>query len=637
MQIASCTFIAIFWIAWLPFCFSLSREGSILFNFTKGLHANSQGAFHKWNNTDETPCDWLGIICYGGHVKVVNLSYQHLAGPLDPQLAQISTIQILLLAGNHLNKSIPKELGELRELTILDLSHNSFTGRIPPDIGNASNLTKLYLNNNILQGNIPAEIGNLQRLRELRLDRNRLSGCVPGSKENFTKLMHFESPGGTNKTHHKGLCSLANLEVANFAFNYLTGPVPSCLHGSSLSFKWNCFDSKLTRQRPAEQCGHLKAIQSASNSEIRNREHHSRWNGHLQAALVAGAFICLLLLLGVFFRYRRGATPISPSKSGYFDVVHKAVVTGIPTLSRAELEIACEDFSNIIGTSPSGIIFKGTLSDGTEIAVTKVQTKIWSKDLELYFQYKVDRLASINHKHVVKLLGYCSEDEPLTRMLISEYTPNGTLFDLLHNCDPEQLDWNARMRIIMGVAYGLEYLHHNVSPPAGYFKFDSSSVYLTEDNAAKLAGFDVGKPPFRKRFKGKPYACEPLSGFDGLERNFQDFEANVFGFGVLLLELISGRPPYSKEQGSIIDWAADYLGNPDVISYMVDPILRFFNYNQLESLCEITHLCVGADLNRPSMKVVTSMLETALGITLEAACPRQSPLLWAELAILTQM
>ncbi|KAI5063490.1 hypothetical protein GOP47_0022037 [Adiantum capillus-veneris] len=544
--------------------------------------------------------------------------------------------RVKLLAGNRLNGSIPKQLGNLRELTILDLSHNRFTERIPPDIGNASNLTKLYLNNNTLQGNIPAELGSLRRLRELRLDRNQLSGCVPGvSKEHFTKLMHLESPGRPNKTQQNGLCSLTNLEVANFAFNYLTGPLPLCLHGSSLSFQENCFNSKLPRQRPAEQCGHSKAIQSSYDSE--NHEQRSRWNGHLQSALVAGAFICLLLLLGAFFRYRRGAAPVSPSKSGYFDVVHKAVATGIPTLSRTELEIACEDFSNIIGTSQSGVIFKGTLSDGTEIAVTKVQTSSWSKDLELYFRYKVDRLASINHKHVVKLLGYCSEDEPLTRMLICEYTPNGTLFDLLHNCDAEQLDWNARMRIIMGVAYGLEYLHHNLSPPAGYSKFDSSSVYLTEDNAAKLAGFDVGKPPFHKRSKGKPYAGEPLSGFDGLERNFQDFEANVFGFGVLLLELISGRPPYSKEQGSIIDWAADYLGNPDVISYMVDPILRFFNYNQLESLCEITHLCVGADSNRPSMKVVTSMLETALGITSEAACPKQSPLLWAELAILTQI
>lgn len=568
-------------------------------------------------------------------MKIVNLSNQLLAGPLDPELAQISTLQILLLGGNKLNGSIPKQLGSLGELSVLDLSRNRLTGKIPPDIGYASNLTKLYLHNNSLQGNIPAELGNLRRLKELRLDRNRLSGDVPigdfaTSKKPPDKVMHLESSSGAN-AHAKGLCSLKNLSVGNFAFNYLTGPLPSCLLLSSVSFQWNCFDTKLPSQRPAEQCDYSKLSQSSHGSG--GYTHHSRWK-HLQSTITAGAFISLLLLLAIFFWYRHGGVAVSSSKTNSSDIA------GAPAFARAELEIACEDFSNIIGSSHVGVVFKGTLSNGTEIAVTKIRACSWSRDLELYFHYKVDRLARISHKHIVNLLGYCSEDEPFTRMLVFEYTPNGTLFDLLHNGDAEQLDWNARMRIIMGVAYGLEYMHHSLTPPAGYSKFDSSSVYLTVDNAAKLADFDVGKPPLGKRMKGKPCTNNNAVGcdrFEGSERNFQDFEANVFGFGVFLLELISGRPPYCKEKGSIIDWAVKYLSTPDVIAYMVDPVLRFFNYNQLESLCEIAHLCIGADSTRPNMKVITNMLETALAITSEAACPKQSPLLWAELAILTQM
>lgn len=637
MQIASCTFGAIFWIAWLPLCLALSREGTILFNFSKRFYKDPHDAFHKWNNSDETPCAWPGVICYEGQVKMLNLSYQLLAGPLDPELAQITTIQVLLLAGNFLNGSIPKQLGNLTDLTILDLSHNSFAGKLPAEIGNALNLTKLYLNNNVLQGNLPSELGKLRKLRELRLDRNRLSGDIPGTpKENFPKVMHLESPSGANNTQIMGLCLLKNLKVANFAFNYFTGLVPSCLRGSSLSFQWNCLDTNLSRQRPAQECGlTTKTIQSANG--IGPPKHVPPWRKHLQLILIAGVSPCVILLLAVFFRYRHAAVPISPSKSGYFDVLHKPSVIGTPLLPRAELELACEDFSNIVETSPSGIIFKGTLSNGSEIAVMKVQTRGWSKDSDSYFRHKVDRLARINHKHVVKLLGYCSEDEPFTRMLVFEYMPNGTLFDLLHNGDAEQLDWNARIRIIMGVAYGLEYLHHSLLPPAGYSNFDSSAVYLTEDNAAKLAGFDVGMPPVGEKCKGEPYMKINTCECDDIERSCQDFEATVFGFGILLLELISGRLPCCREQGSITDWAAEYLSNPDVIAYMVDPALRFFNYNQLESLCEITSICIGANSNRPSMKVVTSLLETALGITSEDACPRQSPLLWAELAILTHM
>ncbi|KAH7440940.1 hypothetical protein KP509_03G017000 [Ceratopteris richardii] len=649
MQIVCYTILTIFWIALLPFSSTLSQEGLILLNFSKGLSWYKDGVFRKWNRTDTTPCFWPGIICYGGHVKFVNLSYQHLTGALDPELTQIKTIQVLLLAGNNLSGTIPKQLGNMGNLAILDLSHNRFTGSIPPDIGNASSLVKLYLNNNTLEGSIPPELGNLQKLRELRLDRNKLSGSVPGAfVNNLNQVPPSENSDGANKTLHKGLCLLEKLENVNFAFNYLSGPFPSCLNVSRLSFQWNCFDCKLPLQRPPEQCGYLDYTQTSHNRG-QSIEHHSHQKVYIQSALIAVAFLFLLLFFGVFFRYWHGSVPISPSKSGFLDMVPKdteVTLTDIPSISLAELEVACEDFSNIIGSSSNGIIFKGTLSNGNEIAVTEVETSNWSKDAESDFWYKADRLAKINHKHILKLLGYCSEEDPFTRMLIFEYAPNGTLFDLLHNCDAEQLDWNARMRIIMGVAYGLEHLHHMLSPPAGYSKFDSNSIYLTEDNAAKLVDFDVGKLPIQRRSKGKPHDREKhpdVGDLDadfhlcGLERNFHDFEANIFGFGVLLLELISGRPPYSKETGSIIDWAADYLVNPDTIAYMVDPALRFFNYNQLESLCEIINLCIGRVPNRPNMKVITRKLENVLGITSEAACPKQSPLLWAELALLSQM
>ncbi|KAH7307220.1 hypothetical protein KP509_22G050300 [Ceratopteris richardii] len=448
-------------------------------------------------------------------------------------------------------------------------------------------------------------------------------------------------------TWDKGVCKFKNLIVGNFGFNYLTGPLPSCFSSSSLNFQWNCFDTNSWRQRPPEQCSHVEGNHFIDKGP--SNEEDSWTERNVLRVLIAGVLACLLLLLGIYFRYLHGAAPANPSKPAFSDLIQKIGITGVLKASKEELEIACEDFSNIIGSSSHGKLFKGTLANGTEIAVTMVQTSTWSKDSESDFIYEVNRLASIKHKNVVNLLGYCAEDHPLTRMLIFEYVSNGTLFDLLQNCDGQYLDWNARMRIIMGVAYGLEYLHHALLPPTGFCKFGSRSVYLTEDYAAKLAGFEVGKSHLRSKTKVEPVPNEGkrlsvidrsdgVSNRDDPARSCQNFGADVYSFGVFLVEIISGRPVYSKEQeqGALIDWATGYICSPGLIAQMVDPNLTFLNLNHLEALRDIICRCIDAESRRPTMKAVTSMLETSLGITSEDAYPKHSPLLWAELIIQMQ-
>lgn len=132
---------------------------------------------------------------------------------------------------------------------------------------------------------------------------------------------------------------------------------------------------------------------------------------------------------------------------------------------------------------------------------------------------QIDTLSRINHKNFVNLLGYCEEEEPFTRMMVFEYAPNGTLCEHLHgnfsettmeckSCssiwgstlygsninvtlcwsvkEVEHLDWGARMRIIMGTAYCLQYMHHDLNPPVAHTNLTSSAIYLTDDYAAKV-------------------------------------------------------------------------------------------------------------------------------------------------------
>ncbi|XP_057985354.1 probable inactive receptor-like protein kinase At3g56050 [Hevea brasiliensis] len=98
-------------------------------------------------------------------------------------------------------------------------------------------------------------------------------------------------------------------------------------------------------------------------------------------------------------------------------------------------------------------------------------------------------LSRINHKNFVNLIGYCEEDESFNRMMIFEYAPNGTLFEYLHVKEMEHLDWSARMRIITGIAYCLQYMHRDLNPPVAHSNLNSHNIFLTDDYAAKAVEY----------------------------------------------------------------------------------------------------------------------------------------------------
>lgn len=334
---------------------------------------------------------------------------------------------------------------------------------------------------------------------------------------------------------------------------------------------------------------------------------------------------------------------IRPWKTGISGQLQKVFVTGVPKLNRVDLEAACEEFSNVIGSTPDSMLYKGTLSSGVEIAVTSTTispAKDWSEHSELYFRKKIEVLGRINHKNFLNLLGFCEEEEPFRRMMVFEYAPNGTLFEHLHNKGAEHLDWETRMRIIMGIAYCLQYMHHELEPPVIHPNLHSNAVCLTDDYAAKLSDPDVWKEAVIKsnQMKSSSRTGSFINYGDmGLSDMELEVANNVYCFGLLLLEIISGKLPCAQEQGLLIEWAMGYLDKKDMIQYMVDPSLKSFKYSELEKICEVVQSCIRPyPEQRLSMKDITSEFRVALSISPEAAYPKLSPLWWAELEILSQ-
>ncbi|CAD5325957.1 unnamed protein product [Arabidopsis thaliana] len=346
------------------------------------------------------------------------------------------------------------------------------------------------------------------------------------------------------------------------------------------------------------------------------------------AGCIAGAVFILLLATGVFFFKSKAGKSVNPWRTGLSGQLQKVFITGVPKLKRSEIEAACEDFSNVIGSCPIGTLFKGTLSSGVEIAVASVATasaKEWTNNIEMQFRKKIEMLSKINHKNFVNLLGYCEEEEPFTRILIKS---GKTVFTFAADKESEHLDWVMRLRIAMGIAYCLDHMH-GLKPPIVHSNLLSSSVQLTEDYAVKIADFNFGY------LKGPSETESSTNALIDTNISETTQEDNVHSFGLLLFELMTGKLPESVQKGDSIDTGLAVFLRGKTLREMVDPTIESFD-EKIENIGEVIKSCIRADAKqRPIMKEVTGRLREITGLSPDDTIPKLSPLWWAELEVLS--
>uniref|UniRef100_A0A803ME01 Protein kinase domain-containing protein n=1 Tax=Chenopodium quinoa TaxID=63459 RepID=A0A803ME01_CHEQI len=632
---------------------SLNLEGSTLLKFRSRIDSDPYNSLASWNSEDDYPCKWKGVGCVDGKVHMLDLSGLSLEGTLTPELGYLDNLRSLILRGNHLSGAIPAEFGCLTKLEVLDLSENYLTGVVPAEIANMVSLKRLFLSDNNFEGTIPPELKE-HSLSVLQFDEhlasviNRKFGFRPKVAME-SRLGHGSNQIGNLETSYepnmlqnvqvlpavtrRKLIDQSNVEALpakNSPVSQVTSQPILSSSGSFPALVKEKSQSRPPSSVPSDPNSQQEKTPAQTAQSHANTEKPSQkvW---VFVAIGLGVLFLLAVAAALYFMWRsRGARPIGPFKTGISGQLQKAFVTGVPKLNRSELETACEDFSNIIATFDAFTIYKGTLSSGVEIAVASTLVKSstdWSDAAELAYRKKIETLSRVNHKNYVNLLGYCEENEPFTRMMVLEYAPSGSFFEHLH--EVEHLDWNARMRVIMGAAYCLQYMHHDLNPPVAHMNLRSSIIYLTDDYAAKL----VEKP-----FDVLPEA--KVSGEDGSKPSVStktaDLRQNVYEFGILLLETITGRLPYSEEEGYLVDWALKYLNDREDNKDLIDPILKSVKTNELDVICDVILQCIKPEPSRrPTMKEVTTKLKQAIPITPDAAVPRLSPLWWAELEILS--
>lgn len=423
------------------------------------------------------------------------------------------SIQRLDLGSNSFTSQIPPEICTwMPFLVLMDLSGNDLTGNIPPTLANCSYLNQLVLSDNKLSGSIPYELGTLSRLKKFSVANNDLSGTIPG---------FFNTSNGEDFEGNSGLCGgplgskcggMSKKNLAIIIAAGVFGAAASLLLAFGL---WWWFHLRVNGNRRRNKEGYV--VGGADDWAVRLRGHR-------------------LAQVTLFQK------PIVKVKLG-------------------DLMAATNNFSseNILISTRTGATYRADLADGSALAVKRLSTcKIGEKQ----FRMEMNRLGQVRHPNLAPLLGFCVVEEE--KLLVYKHMSNGTLYSLLHRNGGGVLDWMMRFRIGLGAARGLAWLHHGCHPPIIQQNICSNVILVDEEFDARIMDFGLARL-MASDLNGS-FVNGDLGELGYIAPEYSStmvasLKGDVYGFGVLLLELVTGRKPLEvggngdeEFKGNLVDW-----------------------------------------------------------------------------------
>ncbi|CAI9763345.1 unnamed protein product [Fraxinus pennsylvanica] len=542
-------------------------EVQALMGIKAGLK-DPHGVLDNWDGVSVDPCSWTMVTCSAESLVIgLGTPSQNLFGSLSPSIGNLKNLQFILLQNNNITGPIPAELGKLSKLQTLDLSDNFFTGSIPPPLGHLKTLQYMRLNNNSLSGEIPMSLANMTQLSLVDLSFNNLTGPLP----------RFPS---------KTLNIVGNPSVCP------TGSEPPC-HGVTL------IPMSMT----------LNTSEIASLPSGRRKSH----NFALALSSSIGCIGMLILGFGLFLWTRKWR-----KQQKYFDVEdghHEEISLGnLRRFRLRELQIATNNFSskNLLGKGGFGNVYKGYLLDGTAVAVK------WLKDSsavggERQFQTEVEMISLAVHRNLLRLYGFCMTSTE--KLLVYPYMSNGSVASRL-KAKPV-LDWGTRKQIALGAARGLLYLHEQCDPKIIHRDVKAANILLDDYCEAVVGDFGLAKLLDHQ----DSHVTTAVRGTVGhiapeyLSTGQSSEKTDVFGFGVLLLELTTGQRALefgkaANQKVAMLDWVKK-LHQEKRLNLLVDKDLKNkCDLIELEEIVQVALLCTQyLPSYRPKMSEVVRMLE----------------------------
>ncbi|CAL9760338.1 unnamed protein product [Musa acuminata subsp. burmannicoides] len=524
------------------------------------------GVLENWDQDSVDPCSWTMVTCSPENLVIgLGTPSQNLSGTLSPSIGNLTNLEVVLLQNNNISGSIPPEIGKLFGLHTLDLSNNEFSGAIPTSLGNLRGLQYLRLNNNSLSGEFPLSLVNITQLAFMDLSYNNLSGPMP-------KL-----PGRTFNIVGNPLICPTGMEKECYG----TMPLP-------MSFNITVSQGDPTPQRPKRH----KLILALASS--------------------IGSICLISLAFGLFIWCSQ-----RHNQQIFFDVKdqHKEEVClgNLKRFQFRELQVATNNFSskNLLGKGGFGNVYKGQLQDGTLVAVKRLKDGNAAGG-EIQFKTEVEMISLAVHRHLLRLCGFCIT--ATERLLVYPYMSNGSVASRL-KAKPA-LDWSTRKRIALGAARGLMYLHEQCDPKIIHRDVKAANILLDDYCEAVVGDFGLAKLLDHR----DTHVTTAVRGTVGhiapeyLSTGQSSEKTDVFGFGILLLELITGLRALefgkaANQKGAMLDWIKK-MHQEKKLDMLVDKDMKSYDRIELEEVVQVALLCTQyLPGHRPKMSEVVHMLE----------------------------
>ncbi|XP_058182775.1 receptor protein kinase TMK1-like [Rhododendron vialii] len=523
-----------------------------------------------WKGNDPCNPPWPGISCSAnGNITVLNFQKMELSGTISPNFLEFASLQVLNLAGNDLTGTIPNQLTTLANLTVLDVSNNNLYGKIP-----------LFRSNVLVKTDGNSDIGK---------DSGSPPAGTPGSPSGSSPDTPSTSGGGRNKSSSGvvvgsvigGVCAVLAVGVGVF-----------CVYRAKRKHAGRV-------QSPNEMVIHPR-LSGSENDGVKITIANSGVNGGARSES----------------NYSHGSSGTGPGD------IH-VIETGSMVISIQVLKNVTNNFSaeNVLGRGGFGTVYKGELHDGTKIAVKRMESGVVTEKGLDEFKSEIAVLTKVRHRHLVGLLGYCLDGNE--RLLVYEYMPQGTLSRFLFHWKEEglkPLEWSKRLTIALDVARGVEYLHGLAHQSFIHRDLKPSNILLGDDMRAKVADFGLvrlapdGKVSVVTRLAGTFGYLAPEYAVTGRVTT----KVDVFSFGVILMEIITGRKALDETQQEesvhLVTWFRRMHINKETFRKAIDPTLNLDDEETLKSVGTVAelagHCCAREPSQRPDMGHAVNVLSS---------------------------
>ncbi|XP_077248531.1 uncharacterized protein LOC143888110 isoform X2 [Tasmannia lanceolata] len=580
------------------------------------------------------------------HLMEFSAANNLLEGEIPVEIGNAVALQRLVLSNNMLQGRIPKEIGKLKALSVLSLNSDYLEGEIPLELGECTGLTTLDLGNNRLNGPIPESLGNLTQLQCLVLSHNELSGVIPSKTMSYFQQVTI--PESSFVQHHG---------VFDLSYNMLTGPIPeelgSCVVVVDLLISNNqlsenrlgglvptsgiCLNfTKMSLLGNKDLCGGTSGLDCEMKS-LRPRILNV-WGLVL---VIGGSLFVAISMVYMFSKLKiSGGDNRTSTKAEDESKLNSSIEPNICFLSTSRskeplsinvatfeqplLRLTLVDIleatnnfcnANIIGEGGFGTVYKATLPDGRTVAVKKLSEAKTQGHRE--FLAEMETLGKVKHRNLVPLLGYCSFGEE--KLLVYEYMINGSVDLWLRSRAGalEVLDWPKRVKIAVGAARGLSFLHHGFIPHIIHRDIKASNILLDADFEPKVADFGLA----RLISAYETHVSTDIAGTFGYipPEYGQSWKSttrgDVYSFGVILLELVTGREPTGPdfkevEGGNLVGWVFRKVEKGEATDVIDPAIVNTASTQKMLQMVQIALICLsGNPANRPTMLHVLKFLK----------------------------